>query len=69
MSKPWPEPLKRKQPKPDPMAMVRVRFVKDCTHCHLPFAAGDEIMVESHWADSIEAIGSGHRVPDNHKES
>ncbi len=48
--------------RPTPEGKVWVRFKVDCIHCGLPFAAGDEIMVEHHWADSIEAIGSGHRI-------
>lgn len=55
--------------RPAPPGKVWVRFVTDCIHCHLPMKAGDEIMVESHWADSIEAIGSGHRITTTDKES
>ena len=48
-----------------PAGKVWVRFVVDCTHCHLPFKAGDEIVVEEHWAQSIETIGSGYRIQDS----
>jgi hypothetical protein len=70
MAKAWDEfPIKRKAKAPDKPELVRVRFVVDCIHCHLPFKAGDEIMVEPHWADSIERIGSGHRITNHNEES
>ena len=47
---------------PDPMAKVRFRFTAAHTHAGLPFAAGDEITIESHWAESIERLGTGHRI-------
>lgn len=49
---------------PAPAGHTWVRFTADCIHRHLPYQAGDEIIVEDHWADSIEAIGSGHRITD-----
>lgn len=45
--------------------LVRVRFLVDCIHSHLPMKAGEDILVEPHWADSIERIGSGVRVVDS----
>jgi hypothetical protein len=52
-----------------PEGKVWVRFTVDCLHTGLPFKAGDEIMVDDHWADSIEAIGSGHRITTTPKEN
>ena len=76
MTKAWDEFwYKRQEPvaserAPAPPGHTWVRFTVKCTHCHLPFEAGDEIIVEDHWADRIERIGSGHRITDNlHKES
>lgn len=50
---------------PGPMTKVRLRFTAAHTHAGLPFVAGDEITIESHWADSIERLGTGHRITDN----
>ncbi len=54
------------QPRAVPDGKVRIRFTcsHTHTHCGLPFTAGDEILVDPHWADAIEAMGTGHRVPD-----
>ncbi len=43
---------------------VRFRFTRHHTHTDLPFEAGDEITIESAWADIIESQGSGHRIQD-----
>jgi len=51
-----------------PEGKVWVRFAIACIHDHKPFQPGDEICVDSHWADSIEAIGSGHRITHQPKE-
>jgi hypothetical protein len=53
-----------KYTKPEP-GKVRVRFTTHHTHAGLPFEPGDEITIESHWADSIERLGSGHRIEDS----
>lgn len=66
MTKPWSEVIKRSKPPQDDRVLVR--FTMDCTHCGLPMTAGDDILVEPHWADRIEAIGSGHRITNHQQE-
>ena len=48
----------------DPTAKVRVRFLRDHTHAGRSYKAGEETLLDSHWADSIERFGTGHRLPD-----
>jgi len=53
-----------KRDAPGPLDKVRVRFTGAHTHAGLPFEVGDEIVIESHWAEAIERFGTGHRISD-----